>query len=419
MIRASLGIHRLPVATALAVLCACNAAPSSRAPWGQWGGPNQDFAVETTGLADQWPEKGPERIWERELGDGYSAILADGGRLYTMYRSEDKETVIAMDAQSGKTVWEYKYDSAPHEGHVEQFGGGPRSTPLLYGDRLYTIGVAGKMHCLNKENGKVYWTHDLWGSEFNGTILNHGYSNSPVAYKNTIIVMVGGEGTSLVAFDKNDGHVVWKSQDFANSYSTPKLINVGGEDQLACYMGSEMVGIDPNNGDLKWRFDHENRWKQNVCMPMWDGKDTLFFSNLHSGSHGLKLTRVGNETKAEELWSTRKIQFYHVTSVRVGDYIYGLSGQNTPCFFSAINMKTGKIAWRKRGFSNATTILADGKLIILDSDGTLALAKATPEEFKVLSKASIVESVAWTVPTLVGKTLYVRDKKKIMALDLG
>jgi len=392
---------------------------SARAQWRQWGGPNQDFKVDSKGLAQSWPESGPKQIWKRELGDGYSGILAEGDRLYTMYRGDNKEIVICLDGKTGKTIWEHKYDSTPSSIHVHEFGDGPRSTPLIVGDRIYTIGVAGVMHCLGKEDGRVYWSHDLW-KEFEGNILNHGYSSSPILYKDTVIVLVGGKGASVVALNKDDGKIIWKNQDFENSYSTPKVVKIDGEDQLITFMAEEIVGLNPTNGELKWRHEHKNQWKQNVCMPIWHPESRiLFLSSTEAGAKGLKLAKDGDKTKVEEAWSTRKAQFYHVTSVNVGDYVYGTIGAMAPAFFAAINLKTGELAWRERGFSKATFLHADGRFIILDEDGQLALATATPEGLKVHSKTNILEKVTWTVPTLVGKNLYVRDKKNILALDLG
>lgn len=389
------------------------------AQWTQWGGPNQDFRAKSSGLANEWSEQGPKQLWGRDLGEGYSAILVDGERLYTMYRPDEQESVVCLDAKSGKTVWEYKYNASPADGHVDQFGRGPRSTPLIVGDRIYTIGVSGTMHCLNKEDGKVYWKHELW-TDLGGNVLNHGYSSSPIAYKDSVIALVGGEGAAIVAFDQVTGKVIWKKNDFKNSYSTPMIIKLGGQDHLVSFMAEEIIGVDPSNGDFKWKYDISNEWKQNVCMPIWDPESsTLFFSVSGPGSRGLKLTRKGDEVATEEIWKSRKVQFYHVTSVNVGDYVYGSTGGNAPHFFSAINMKTGKVAWRKRGFSKATCVRADDKLIILDEDGQLGLASATPEDLTVHSTFKLFDDVSWTVPTIVGKTMYVRDKHKIMALDLG
>lgn len=385
--------------------------------WLRWGGSGQDFIADSVGLASQWPEKGPRRLWTRELGDGYSSILVDRGRLYTMYRTDGQEAVICVDARNGKTIWEHRYAESPREGHVSQFGDGPRATPLICGSRVYTIGVAGLMHCLDKRTGRVLWSHDLW-TEFDGNVRQHGYASSPVEYKDTVIALVGGAGQSIIAFDQKDGSVRWKNLSFKNSYSSPKIYHVGGRDELITFMEEEVIGVDPDNGELLWRYPHKNAFGQNISMPILDG-DMLMVSSPQAGAKGLRLTLHGDKTDVEEVWSTRKIQFYHVSAVRVGDLVYGSTGARSPTFIAAVNIKTGKIAWRKRGFAKANCVYADGKLIILDEDGELGLTTATPEDLIVHSKVKLLDHVAWTVPTIVGKTMYVRDKKHLMALDLG
>ena len=386
--------------------------------WNQYGGPNQDFKAASTGLAKSWPDGGPKELWSRDLGEGYSGILVDGDRLYTMYRADEKEIVVALDAKSGKTVWEHGYESSPREGHIDQFGRGPRSTPLLHGDHVYTVGVAAQMHCLKKETGEVVWSHNLW-DDFGGNFLNHGYSSSLIAYDGTIIALVGGEGAGIVAFDAKSGEVEWQNQDFKNSYSTPRILNVDGEEQLVTFMASEMIGVDPNNGELKWSYPHENQWQQNINMPVMADKNTLFLSAPQAGARGLKLTNADGKTEVEEIWSSRKIQFYHVSSVRDGDWVYGSTGIMAPAFMAAVNIRTGEIGWRHRGIPKANVLQADGRLIILDEDGSLYLATASPEELQVHSQIQLFDKSAWTVPTVVGKTVFVRDQSRIAALDLG
>lgn len=394
-------------------------ASPAQAQWPQWGGPRMDFSADAGSLAKSWPESGPKKFWTRDLGEGYSAILVDGNRLFTMYRANEHEIVIALDARTGKTVWEHEYDSSPAEGHEDQFGRGPRSTPLVAGDRIYTVGVSGKMFCLNKRDGKPFWSHDLW-KDFGGSVLIHGYSSSPIIYRDAVIVPVGGDQAGVMAFDKNSGSVLWKSPGFKNSYSTPKIIKLDGRDHLVIFMANEMTGLDPATGKLEWRYEIGNQWGQNICMPTWDEKENiLFFSTSGPGSRGVRLTRSGDKVNVEELWKNKKVRFYHVTSVRIGDYVFGSSGSGTPNLFAAINMKTGKVAWRKRGFAKATTVLADGRLIILDEEGKLAIATASPGDLEIHSQYALFDDVAWTVPTIVGNRMYVRDKKVIMALDLG
>lgn len=243
--------------------------------WPQWGGPHRNFKSEAKGLANSWPEKGPKQLWSRDLGEGYSAIVGDGERLYTMYRKSDQEIVIALEAQTGKTVWEHSYAAPLLKDMNIDNGVGPHATPLLVGNYLYTAGVISKLHCFDKRTGKVVWSHELW-KEFQGTFVDTGYSCSPIAYKNTIIVTVGGAGRALMAFNQADGTVAWKNQNFNNSPSSPTMINLGGQDQLVAFLAGEVVGVDPNNGELLWSHPHATKWDLNISTPVW-GEDNLLF----------------------------------------------------------------------------------------------------------------------------------------------
>src|SRR5262245_45940263 len=188
---------------------------SDSAAWPQWGGPMRDFQVAAKGLANQWPKDGPRTIWSRPLGEGHSAICVEGDAMYTMFSQGEQEIVVVAAVATGKTLWEHRYDS-PTKGMDLGEGKGPHATPLLVGDLLFTVGTIGKMHALDKRTGKVVWFHDLWG-ELGGTKLDQGYACSPIAYKDTVIVTVGGRGQAVVAFRQKDGAIAWKKHDFAKS----------------------------------------------------------------------------------------------------------------------------------------------------------------------------------------------------------
>ena len=402
---------------ALAVPVTAFAEPTEN--WTSWGGPRHDFKAPAQGIADSWGEFGPKQIWSRELGDGYSTILVEDGRLYTMYRTGDQEAVICMDAATGETIWEHKYDHDPHPGHATQFGTGPRATPLISGDRIYTIGVAGMMHSLTKDAGEVVWAHNLWGANFGGNKLPHGYSSSPIEYGDTVIALIGGEDKSIAAFNKADGSVAWQNMSYKNSYSTPQILKVDGQEQLVAFMAKELIGADPSTGEELWRYPQENQWEQNINPVTLVDEQYLFLSSTQAGARGLKLTNTDGKTEVEELWSSRKIQFYHVTSVNDGDWVYGVSGARSPAFMSAVNVKTGEIPWRERGIGKANSVMADGRVIVLDEDGKLYLTTATPEDFTVHSEFALFDGVSWSAPTIVGNRMYARDKVRIMALDLS
>ena len=154
-------------------------------------------------------------------------------------------------------------------------------------------------------------------------------------------------------------------------------------------------------------------------MPIVVDGDTIFLSSIQAGARGIRLVRTGETMEAKEIWSTRRIQFYHGSVIRNGDWVYGSTGSMGPAFMAAINVRTGDIGWRERGIGRANCVEADGKLIILDEDGVLYLADATPEGLVVKSRTQLLKRVAWTVPTIVGKTMYVRDNEQILAVNLG
>lgn len=405
-------------------------APSNT--WPQWGGPNRNFIVDATGLADTWPASGPRVIWSRPLGTGHSAIVAAGGRLFTMYRAgngrtrqgpwEADEQVVALDAATGKTLWEHKY---PARREDFGFGAGPHSTPLLVGDRLFTIGTNKQMHAFDARSGRVLWSHDLV-KEFDAPsllirpVVKAGYGCSPIAFRDTIICSVGGPGQSVMAFRQSDGSVAWKSGDFLVSEAPPVLITFAGRQQLVFFAGGTVTALDPTDGALLWSYPHDPGNDLNIGTPLWGPDDILFVSSAYkAGSRAIRLKQEGNATQPEELWFTNRVRFMFLNAIRLGDYIYGTTGDFGPAFLTAVEVKTGRAAWQHRGFGRASLVYADGKAIIMDEDGDLALARLAPEGVTVLSQAKIFETTSWTVPTLVGTTLYARDRERIVALDLG
>lgn len=425
---AGLAAVSAPPATVLA-----QGTPAASDAWRQWGGPTRNFMVASTGLAEKWPETGPPVIWSRPLGPGHSAILVDEGRLYTMYRAgngrakqgpwDAEETVVAMDAASGKTVWEHKYPSRRED---FSFGAGPHSTPLIVGDRLFTIGTNKQLFAFDKKSGKILWSHDLV-KEFNSPellirpVVKTGYGCSPIAYRDTIICSVGGPGQSVMAFRQSDGAVVWKSGDFLTSEVPPILIDLDGRQQLVIVGGGTVNGLDPATGRILWSHPHDPGNDLNCGMPLFGPDNILFVSSAYrAGSRAIQLKQEGAATHADELWFTNRVRFMFLNSIRIGDHVYGTTGDFGPAFLTALNIKTGQSAWQHRGFGRASLVYADGKAIIMDEDGDLALARLAPEGVTILAEAKkVFDTTSWTVPTLVGKTLYARDREKIVALNLG
>ena len=421
----------LRVAALLAIVAAAGsnaAAQTSSTSWTQWGGPTRNFMVSSTGLANSWPTGGPKRLWTRDLGEGHSTILAEGGRLYTMYRPlgmlsavrrSQEEVVAALDAATGRTIWEYRYPSSTSGVDFSE-GAGPHATPLIVGNRLFAAGSRREFFALDKATGKLLWSHDFM-KEYGASEIDRGMANSPVFFNNTVLIPIGGRGQALGAFNPETGALLWKAGDAAYSPASPVLISVDGQTQVVLLGGDRIAGIDPANGRTLWSHPHRTDWGLNISTPVWSPADhlLLFSSAYGTGSRALELRQIKGATTVTERWAVNRVRVHIGTIIRVGDTAYMSSGDFGPAFLSAVDAATGVIAWQDRAFARAQMLYADDKLILLDEDGVLGLALVSSQGLQVLARAQILESRAWTPPTLVGRTLYVRDRKTIAAYDLG
>lgn len=421
---------------ASALLVAVSAQTRPAAPqWPGWGGPNGDFTVSADGLATTWPASGPRRLWSRALGEGHSSISADGGRLYTMYRPSTgqrnqwlpEEVVTSLDAATGRTVWEHRFGSSLDTMNFSR-GAGPHTTPLIVGDRVFAAATDKQLLALDKQTGKELWRHRFvqeFGAPPNQMryAIMPGYAPSPLAYRDTVIAMVGGPGQGVMAFRQADGRVVWKGGNFPDDISpaSPMLITLDGQEQLIVTSGDGVHGMDPGTGGMLWSFQFPTASGVNITTPLWSPADRQLFltAAYDGGTRVLELRRNGAATEVTERWYSNRMRVHFSNVVRFGDFYFGSSGDFGPSFLTAINAHTGAIAWQDRTFSKASFLKIGDRVILLDEDGTLALASLTRDRLNVLSSAEIATATSWTVPTLVGTTLYLRDRVNIMALDVG
>ncbi len=389
--------------------------------WTQWGGPSGDFMLsDGPELADAWPESGPKVLWDRELGDGYSAILYRDGRLFTMYREEQIEIVTALDATTGEVIWDYAYEAGRYPEMDRSFGEGPNATSLLLDDRIVSIGITGKLTCLDVESGDPLWELDLH-EEFGRQKRQeeYGYSGIPLEYDGNVLVMVGGDVHAIVAFDPKDGSVKWGSKPGRVSYAPPKLLRIAGRAQLVYFSPTEVIGMDPKNGDFLWSFPVVCRTENNLTSVVQCEDDHLWVAcQLDGGTRVLKIAEDGGKLEPEAIWTSRTLKQGHWNSIQLGDYVYGSLG-DASSMLGAVNWRTGETAWKERGFHAAQVVYADQKLIFVAEGGEIAIARVSPEGIDILCSYPLLESVSWTVPTLVGARLYVRDRKRIVALDLA
>ncbi len=397
----------------LSVLAMSQSAPS----WPQWGGPTRDFRVDGESLG--WSGEAPRRAWQRELGDGFSAVVGDSRRIYTAYRRGGAMVVTAIDAGTGKSIWEHAVDTAPLPNMFLEYGQGPNATPVLANGRLFITGFTGRLEALDAASGRPVWRRELW-SELRGTFRDVGYSNTALPFRDLIILPVGGKGKALAAFRQSDGSTAWTSGDYENAMSTPILIDVDGQPQVVAFMVEGVAGFDPVAGTPLWFHPHKTSYAVNSSTPVWHAasKTIVVSSAYNQGARAIRLRRDGARTIASEAWFNRRLRVHHGNMLVLDGHVYGSSGDFGPAPLTAIEVSTGTVAWQSRTFPKVNLLQAGERTILLDEDGRLAVARLAPTGLQVLQEAQVTTKLSWTVPTLIGQRLYVRDRRTLVALDL-
>ena len=397
------------------------------ADWPQWRGPDKDGISRETGLLKEWPDGGPEVLWRVPLGEGFSGISVIGGRVYTMFSEGDDEFVVCLNAANGEEIWRFRSDA----NYIESMGGnGPRATPTIDGELLFTVTAQGKLYALNTENGEKVWSHDLQG-EFGSRIPRWGSCTSPLVEGDLLLVEVGGtDGKSIVAFDKTSGDVVWSSLTDVLGYSSPIAVTIDGIRQLIVFTGTRLVSVSPDNGQLYWTYPWQTEYDVNAATPVFIPPETIFISSGYGKGAAVVQVRVKAsaessaeenegeknrvEINVEEIWKNEEMKNHFATSVLHGDYVYGFDNAILKC----IDANTGMEKWKTRGFGKGTLMLADAHLIILSDRGKLGLAEATPSGYNEVASEEILSGLCWTVPTLANGNLYARNEKEMVCLDM-
>jgi len=400
-------------------------AQAPRAGWPQWGGPTRDFHVDSGTVVRAWPENGPRILWRRPLGEGYSSILVDGdgGTLVTMYRRGDAEVVIALDAETGATRWEHVYQAPlTHNGYFDVWlnaaGPGPYSTPLIADNMVFAVGVTGQLHAVDLRTGALRWSHDLVTSldlrEYNA------FSASPLAYAGNVILPLGGSRRGVAAFKRDTGALIWRSDPLAMGPGSPIVIDLDGHQELVVWGQGELAGLNPDDGHLLWRHPHPTQMGLNISTPVWGADHRLFVSSAYGGgSRMMRVSRNGGRTAIQNLWSDNRMRLHFGSALRIGKLIVGSSGDFGPAFMMAVNVDTGAEVWRERSFARAQMVESNGTLVIVDEDGDIAVASISDGGLQVHARKQMLTQNAWTPATLVGGTVYLRDRKDIVALDLS
>jgi outer membrane protein assembly factor BamB len=384
---------------------------SAGAEWPQWRGPNRDGISIEKGLLKTWPEGGPKVLWRAPLGEGFSGISISGGRAYTMFAQGDDEFAACLDASTGKEIWRFRTDAKFVEGN----GSGPRSTPTVDEGLVFVLGAKGKFFALNSKNGNKVWDHDFV-EEFDSSMRNGGFSTSALVEGKLLLVEAGGgAGKSIVAFDKKDGRVAWTSHTDTAGYSSPLAITFNGIRQILFLTSKTLLAVSPVDGQIYWKYPWSAFRGINIATPILVPEDKIFLSASYDyGAVLLRMQAADGTMSVAEVWRSRVMKNHFNSSVLDGNFLYGFDGTILKC----IEASSGAQQWRRRDFGKGSLILADGHLIVLGDDGKLALVEVNSTDYKEKARAQVLEGKCWTVPTLAGGKLYIRNEKELVCLDM-
>ena len=398
----------LPATIALLTL-ASQAMAQTAALWPQWRGPNRDGVSKETGLLKQWPADGPPLVWKATgAGRGYSSFSIADGKLYTMGLRGDREFIVAFDVATGKEAWASAHGSAFRNDR----GDGPRGTPTVDGDRVYALGGNGDLSALDARTGKIIWSKNVLKA-FGGSNITWGISESPLVIGNKVLVNPGGPGASIVALNKADGALIWKSQSDGAGYSSGVPMEINGSTQVVFFTSERAVGLDAKDGRLLWDYSRPSNRTANVATPIVRANRVFISSDYGTGGG---VVEIKPDNKAQEIWFTRDMRNHHSSSVLIGDYLYGFSS----AILTAIKFDTGEIAWRDRSVGKGSLVFADGHLYCFSENGVMGLVEATPTGYKEKGRFRIPQDSlpTWTHPVVAGGRLYLRDQDTIYAFDV-
>ncbi|HUY87292.1 MAG TPA: PQQ-binding-like beta-propeller repeat protein [Pirellulales bacterium] len=412
--------------------------------WPGWRGPGGQGVAGKTQLPETWPEEAPSPFWRAALGTGWSSPVVAGGRVVITDRQDGTERTLAFDAETGELVWErtHPVDFDPHEVGARH-GNGPKSTPLVRDDRVYCLGIAGWLECLDLKDGSVIWQVNLpaqFGARqalrggrayVNGTenvivpvgegqgapVPLFGYTGSPTFVDDLLVCSVGGaSGGTIMAFHAKTGEVAWKSLRENVSYSSPIVAEVAGKRQIVVMTGPHVVGLDPADGRPLWKHPFQIQYDESIGTPVAHGEFVLFTATSRPLT-ALRISREGDGWRKQVAWENLELTSYLSSMLIHEGHVYGMNDGGE---FACVRLADGKTVWVEghHGYY-CTPVLAGSRLLCLNERGQLLLVAASPEGYRELGQSKLTDGPTWTSPAVVGSRLYIRSDKELRAFDFG
>ena len=437
------------------ILCAlalAQAAGSALAEdWPQWLGPQRDAVWRETGIVQKFPAEGPPIRWRAPLGGGYAGPAVAQGRVYVLDRQlaqgaanptdpfqrgsiPGTERIVCFDARDGKLLWKHEYDCP----YTMSYPAGPRTTPAVSGDKVYALGAEGNLVCLNNADGKVVWSHDF-KKEFDLKTPLWGFAGNPLVDGRRLICLAGGEGSTVVAFDKETGKELWRALSSKEpGYSSPVIYEAGGKRQLIVWHPESVNSLDPETGKVYWSEPFKARSGMTIATPR-KHQDLLFLTCFYNGSLMLRLDSA--KPAATPMWRTEKMSEKETTHLNAvmstptlePGYIYGVCSYGQ---LRCLRSETGERVWETFQattsgepvrWANAFIVKNGERYFLFNEAGDLAIARFTPQGYQELSRTHLLKptgtaagrSVLWSHPAFADRSIYARNDQEILCADLA
>jgi outer membrane protein assembly factor BamB len=394
--------------------------------WPQWRGPQRDGISHETGLLGEWPKEGPKLLWRVEnIGRGYSTPAVVNDRLYLMASEGlDNEFVEALDVHDGKCIWSTRIGNVGNPKQQPNFPTA-RSTPTVEGDFLYALSSDGDLDCMDIKNGSVRWKKNL-RSDFGGKTAEWAYAESPLIDGEALVCAPGGSEATVVALGKTSGDLIWKcplAESDDAGFSSAIVVDTGEIREYVRLLTKGLVGIEASTGRLLWRYGKPiSKYGANIQTPVASG-EYVFCSSTGTGGGVVRLKVQGKQVEAEQVYFGPEYQTAIGGVVKVGDYLYGTTGEALLC----TEFTTGQVKWKERALGAASLCYADGRLYIHGENGDVAMIEPSPESYREKGRftptdqpqrANAMEK-AWAYPVVSDGRLYIRDNNVLWCYSVG
>ena len=396
---------RIVVVAALVLTTGIRAQQGPSADVTQWRGAARDGVVSGFTSPQTWPEA-LDKKWSLEVGTGYATPLVVGNRVYQFARIGENETLTALDAESGRVVWQTGYAATfTMNPATKAHGPGPKSTPVFTAGKLYTIGMAGTVTAWDAASGKQLWQKVGAGPDMQYT----SHSFSPLIEGSSVIFHVGGLGKgALTAFDLNSGEVRWRWEGDGPGYASAIVAVFDGVRQVITPTEKKIVGVDAATGVLLWERPLAHQFASNAITPVVHGQTIIV-----AGTGPLFAFTVGRSMgrwTTDQVWENAEQTLRFTTPVTLGGTLFGFSGRNSGQYF-AMDAASGKTLWSSEPRQGAHASLARaGELVLsLESDGEFVVFRANPKTFELVKRYIAATNETWAQPAISGNRIFVKD----------